>query len=230
MGKGSRFFRALAVVVGALIVPWLSLVGFNWVARPVLKHVGLPLWPGLAIAGVVFAAAAWSYLVVWAEKPVIAAGVAVLLALANVVGVPVLLSEHHESTVGSAEPVRTTMDIALIVPEQRRSLTSLPPARGASTGEWDVRGAVARLVKDRYEWSLLSSPDAKVAESAAQGSGLALRDTPSWRRGADRIVVLDVDGPRLARRRRGEIAHWLSIAAAAAPGARVLALLRTTDQ
>src|SRR3954454_19246155 len=194
IAKVSLYFRSLAVVAGAVIVPWLSLVGFNWVARPVLKHIGIPLWPGLAIAGVVFAAATWGYLVVWREVPVTAVGVAVLLAVANVVGVPVLLSEHHESTVGGAAPVQTTMDVAILVPGSPASGTPALPADAPATGEWNISWSVARLVDDHPEWLLLSSPDASAAEAAAQGGGATRPGAPTWRPGADRVVVLDVDG------------------------------------
>jgi len=136
--------------------------------------------------------------------------------------------------------VQTTMDVAILVPGRPAPGALSLPGGAPATGEWDVSWSVARLVDDHPEWLLLSSPDASAAEAAAQGGGAPRPGAPTWRPGADRVVVLDVDGTAPANRRlselpsvparHGEIARWLGIARAATPGARPIALLQTTDE
>jgi hypothetical protein len=238
LAKLSRFCRALAEVIGAILVPWLSLIGFNqllhWIFDP---DVGLVF--GLVLAGFVFTVASICYLVAWREKRWATPVVAVVLAFANVVGVPLLLAApQRETAVAVPQPVVSQLDVAIVVPPS----TTVPlrpgePAAGQS--DWDVRFSVARASSAGIEWLLLDSSDAQAALAAARGSGRPLPGDPAPRGGADRVVLLNVDGvpPVIPDPSSlppvdpadGEIDRWLGYARAAAPDAAVAVLLQTTD-
>src|SRR4051812_29073877 len=69
LARLSEFCRSLAEVVGAIAVPWLCLLGFNYLWHQSLgSKLHLSLEAGLVIAGIVFALAAAAYLLVWRER------------------------------------------------------------------------------------------------------------------------------------------------------------------
>jgi len=238
----SEYCTALVVVLGAIVLPWLSLIAFNFALGWLLRPLHLGLWPSLVVAGAVFAVAGFAYLSVWKEHAVAAVVVAVLLTLANVVGLPMLIaSGKHESSVVASQPVVSKLDLAVVVPSG--APTQLPgDAAGSATRprEWDVQWSVARADGATAAWLLLDSSDPDAALTAARGAGAALPGAPAWRAGADRVVLLDVDGvppvvenpaalPSLPGE-PGEVARWMSVADRLAPGAQVAVLLQTTDR
>ncbi|HEX6652101.1 MAG TPA: hypothetical protein VF072_05110 [Thermoleophilaceae bacterium] len=243
----SRYGCAFVEVIGAIVVPWLCLVAFNQIL-----HWMLRLWerlfdaqpqprlvPGLILACVVFALAAWGYLVLWRERKWAAPIVAVVLAIANMVGVPLLLAApKHETAVAVSHRVVSQLEVSIVVPGgEPASMREGEPTRGLPN--WDVRYSVARAGAGAVDWLLVDSTDAQAALAAARGAGPPLSVAPAPREGADRFVLLNVDGvPPVIRdprglesvpRKRGEVRRWLRIARAAAPGAGVAVLLRSTD-
>jgi hypothetical protein len=238
----SEYCTALVVVLGAIVLPWLSLIAFNYMLGWLLRLLELGLWPSLALAGLVFAAAAFAYLLVWKEHVVAAAIVAVVLALANVVGVPILIaSGKHESSVAASQPYVSKLDLAIVVPGGAPTQLTGPDGGAARPRDWDVQWSVARAGGDAEPaWLLLDSTDPDAALTAARGAGAPLPGAPAWRTDADRVVLLDVDGvPPLVEDpaalpsrpgQPGEVARWLAIAERLAPGAQVVVLLQTTDR
>lgn len=238
--KYSEYCTSLSVVGGAVVVPWLALVTFNFALGWAIRPLDLGLWTSLVIAGVVFAAAACVYLLVWKEHLAPAIVVALALAGLNVVGLPLLLAGQEQKTaVGAPQPVVSELDLAIVVPAG--TPTALARVDGARAQQnWSVRWSVGRADEERLDWLLLDSIDPDAALAAARGSGAALSKTPVWRKQADHVVLLDVDGtpPVFAQPRElpsrdghdGEIDRWLAIAQRAAPGAQIAALLQTTDQ
>ena len=241
----SEFFRALAEVAGAVVVPWLCLLGFNVLLHWFLgERRGPSLELGLVLACLVFAAAATAYLVAWREKRFAAPIVALALAAANLIGVPLLLnSQRDDSAVAARQAVVSQLDVAILVPaatgardqggaiERVTTSTRLP--------DWDVHYSVGRVRGGTVDWLLLDSSDAQAALAAAAGTGVPLRGGPAWRDGADQVTLLDVDGlppviqhPRALRSieaANGEVRRWLRIARTAAPKASIDVLLQTAD-
>jgi len=237
----SRYCTALVVVLGAIALPWLSLIAFNFVLGWLLRLLHLGLWSSLVVAGVVFAAAAVAYLLVWKEHLVAALVVAALLTLANIVGLPMLIaSGKHESSVVASTAYVSKLDLAIVVPAG--APTDLPDGAGGgpTARDWDVRWSVARAGDSGSAWLLLDSTDPDAALTAARGGGAPLPGSPAWREDADRVVLLDVDGlppvvndPAALPSRDGapgEVAHWLGVAERLAPGAQVAVLLQSTDR
>jgi len=238
----SEYCTALVVVLGAIVLPWLSLIAFNLVLGWLLRPLHLGLWSSLVVAGLVFAVAAYAYLTVWKERAAAAVVVAVLLTVANVVGLPVLIaSGKHESSVGASAPVVSQLDLAIVVPGGApMQLPSAVAASSAAPSDWDVQWSVARAGDGAPAWLLLDSSDPDAALTAARGDGAPLPGAPTQRDGADRVVLLDVDGvppvvddpaalPSLPGQ-PGEVARWLAVAERLAPGAQVAVLLQTTDR
>jgi len=236
----SEYCTALVVVLGAIVLPWLALISFNFALGWLLRPLGLGLRASLVVAGIVFAAAAFGYLTVWKERRVAALVVALVLAPANVVGLPLLIaSGKHESAVVASQPYVSKLDLAIVVPGGATAPVASAASAGPSRG-WDVRWSVARAGDATSAWLLLDSSDPDAALAAASGAGAPLPGAPAWRADADRVVLLDVDGtppafedpaalPSLPGR-DGEVARWLRIAGQLAPGAQVAALLQTTDR
>lgn len=236
----SRYCTALVVVLGAVVLPWLSLITFNFLLGWLLRPLHLGLWPSLVVAGIVFAAAAVAYLLVWKEHVVAALVVALLLTLANVVGLPMLIaSGKHESSVAASTAYVSKLDLAIVVPAGAPTRLDDGSSTAANPRDWDVRWSVARAGDPAPAWLLLDSSDPDAALTAARGAGAPLPGTPAWREDADRVVLLDVDGlppvikdPAALPSRDGapgEVAHWLGIAERLAPGAQVAVLLQSTD-
>jgi hypothetical protein len=235
----SEYVTAFVVVFGAVVLPWLALVTFNFVLRWLLRWLDPGLTLSLAIAIVVFALAACAYLKVWKERWPPAVIVAIVLAVANVVGVPLLVaSKDKESPVSTPQPLISQLDLAIVVPaQQSEELTRVDGARNQQ--DWDVRWSVGRASDARVDWLLLDGTDPDSALAAARGGGTPLDAQPTWRADADHGLLLDVDGtpPVIAQpemlpsvpARDGEIARWMKLAAQAAPGVPILVLLQTTD-
>jgi hypothetical protein len=238
-GVFSHYIAALDLVAGAVVAPWLCLIGFNWLSRRWPGgEIDFGLWPGLVLAGALFALAAAAYLFVWRERRISLVIVAILLGATNVVGLPLLLADRHKSHVSGSEKLVTKIDFAIVVPEAHPD--AVPENLGERTDEaWNRRWSVSRLKGSAVDWLLLDSPDALAARTAARGTGSPLGTGPAWRDDADHVVLLDVDGTppvtpepddlRSVDGRPGEVARWLAVAERAAPGARVLVLLQTTD-
>jgi hypothetical protein len=225
LARVSEFCRSLAEVVGAIVVPWLCLLGFNYLWRQVLgSHLRPSLEAGLVIAGIVFALAAAAYLVVWRERRWAVPFVAVGLAAANVIGLPLLIAApDDESSVATAQPVVSQLDIVLVVPPG--SSSAQRPARPQESHPqpgFDTRYSVARAGPTKTDWLLLDSSDPDAVEVAALGAGSPLAGVPELRPGADHVVVL-VPG------KADDVSRWMKIAAQIAPGAPVAVLLRTVD-
>lgn len=242
LSQFSEYLKSFVIVVGAIVGPWLSVVSFNFVFHEPLKWLGLRLWPGLILAGIVFALVAFAYVRIWKENLVPAGIVAVVLAGVNVLGVPLLLGStktKDKRPVALSGDVVSRLDVAIIVPGG--TPRKLLRADGAKTQEgWDVQWSVGRDGDAAVDWLLLDSTDPDAALTAARGSGAALTAQPTWRPETDRVVVLAVDAtppvfskpeslPSVAGS-DGEITRWLKIAAEAAPGAQIAVLLQTNDQ
>jgi hypothetical protein len=241
LGLVSEYCKALTLVLGSIVVPWLCLIGFNfiWHKRPG-GHIHVGLWAGLVIAGVIFAVAAAGYLVVWQERPLAVVLAAVALGVANVVGIPLLLSAgDEESHVGAPQPVVAQLDVAIVVPGGApQPVHELAGAH--QQVDWDLRWSVGRAGDNAVDWLLLDSNDEQAARAATRGSGTAVPGSPSWREGADRVVLLDVDGippvtpdPKAlgsVPARKGEIERWLGLAQRVAGDAQLVVLLQTTDE
>src|SRR5207253_2785777 len=133
LGLISEFFDAFTQVLGAVVVPWLCLLGFNLVWHWVTGDDARPgLVTGLVIAGVVFAIAATGYLLIWKERAIVAPVVAVLLAAANVVGVPLLAASfRHQAGVAAPQRIVSQLDAAIVVPPAAPpgSTSAVAPAR-----------------------------------------------------------------------------------------------------
>ncbi|HEX6713526.1 MAG TPA: hypothetical protein VF066_09070 [Thermoleophilaceae bacterium] len=225
LARVSEFCRSLAEVVGAIVVPWLCLLGFNYLWHQILGgHLRPSLELGLVIAGVVFALAAAAYLLVWRERKWAVPFVALALAGANVVGIPLLLAApDDESTVAVAQPVVSQLDIVLVVPPSRTPApAAAPPAESHTQPGFDTRYSVARAGPNRTDWLLFDSTDPDAVGVAALGAGPVLAGAPTLRDGADHVVVL-VPGAA------DDVARWMKIAARIAPGAPVAVLLRKAD-
>ena len=217
LGFVSEFIDALSLVLLAVAVPWLSLLGFNLVWHALTGDGGRPgLVVGLVIAGVVFAIAATGCLLLWKERPAVAPAVAILLALLNVVGVPLLAASfRHEPAVAAPQRIVSQLDVAIVVPTGSPTIVA-PPRQS----DLDVRYSIGRARSDVVDWL---PPGA-----------------PAWRDEADQLIVLDVDGTPPAvsdpaklpsvRGSPGEISRWLRIARGIRPQASVAVLLQTTDQ
>jgi hypothetical protein len=224
LSRVSEFCRSLAEVVGAIVVPWLCLLGFNYLWREVLgAHARPSLEAGLVIAGLVFALAAAAYLLVWRERKWAVPFVALGLAAANVIGIPLLLAAPaEESSVAAAQPVVSQLDIVLVVsPARTPAAESLPAEASQAQPGFDIRYSVARAEGTRTDWLLLDSADPQAVEAAALGDGPALTGEPTLRPGADQVVVL-IPGEG------DDVSRWMKVAARIAPGAPVAVLLRTT--
>src|SRR5262249_26741141 len=78
VAKLSEWWTSLVVVLGAVALPWLCLITFDWLLRVPLRWLGLGLWPSLVLAGIVFMAAALAYLLVWRERRIAAVVVALV--------------------------------------------------------------------------------------------------------------------------------------------------------
>lgn len=242
LSQFSEYLKSFVIVVGAIVGPWLSVVSFNFVFHCPLRWLGLGLWTGLILAGIVFALVAYAYVRVWKEDAIPAGIVAVVLAGVNVLGVPLLLGStkapDKPPEAGSGDVV-SRLDVAIIVP--RGTPRELVRVDGAKTqAGWDVRWSVGRDGDAAVDWLLLDCTDPDAALTAARGSGAALTAKPTWRPKTDRVVVLAVDAtppvfskpeslPSIAES-DGEITRWLKIAAEAAPGAQIAVLLQTKDQ
>jgi len=236
----SEYWTSLVIVLGAIVLPWLSLIAFNFALGWLLRPLQLGLWPSLAVAGVVFALAAFAFLIAWKECMPAAVLVAVLLTVANVVGLPMLIaSGKHESAVASSTAYVSKLDLAIVVPAGAPTRLADEGAPAPSR-DWDVRWSVARAGDGAPAWLLTDSSDPDAALAAARGAGAPLPGAPAWRADADRVVLLDVDGlPPVVRdpaqlpsrpARPGEVARWLAIAERLAPGAQVAVLLQSTDR
>ncbi|HEU4702692.1 MAG TPA: hypothetical protein VFS37_09440 [Conexibacter sp.] len=237
----SKYCTALVVVLGAIALPWLTLIAFNFLLGWLLRPLELGLWPSLVVAALVFAAATVAYLRVWKEHVVAAVVVAVLLTLANVVGLPMLIaSSKQESSVAASTAYVSKLDLAIVVPAGAPAPPASAGSGAANPRDWDVRWSVARAGGDAAAWLLLDSSDPDAALAAASGAGAPLPGAPAWREDADRVVLLDVDGlppvvedpaalPSLDGR-PGEVARWLGVAERLAPGAQVAVLLQSTDR
>ncbi|MFL5910149.1 MAG: hypothetical protein ACJ768_06220 [Gaiellaceae bacterium] len=236
----SEFIDALALVVLAIAVPWLCLLGFNLVWHAITGDDARPaLVPGLVGAGVVFAIAATGCLLLWRERTVVAPFVALLLAGANVIGVPLLAASfRHQAAVAAPQRIVSQLDTAIVVPTGAPG-GSTSPIAPARQSDLDVRYSVARAGSARVEWLLLDSADPLAANTAAAG-GTRLEGAPAWRESADQQILLDVDGtpPTVAdpaklpsvKSSPGEVSRWLQIARGIHPQASVAVLLQTTDQ
>ncbi|MES1193715.1 MAG: hypothetical protein ABUM26_05270, partial [Solirubrobacterales bacterium] len=142
--KYSEYCSSLSVVGGAVVVPWLALVTFNFALGWAIRPLDLGLWTSLIIAGIVFAVAACAYLLVWKEHRVAAVLVALALAGLNVVGLPLLVAgQEQKTTVGAPQPVVSELDLAIIVPDG--TPTALARVDGARAQQnWSVRWSVGR--------------------------------------------------------------------------------------
>jgi hypothetical protein len=224
LARVSEFFRSLAEVLGAIVVPWLCLLGFNYLWHEGLGNaLHLSLEAGLVIAGLVFALAATAYLLVWRERWWVAPFVALALAGANVIGIPLLIAApEDESSVATAQPVVSQLDIVLVVPPARSTgPSSVGPDESHPQPGFDTRYSVARATASRADWLLLDSADPEAVRNASFGAGPALTGAPELRPGADHVVVL-VPG------KADDVTRWMKIAARIAPGAPVAVLIRTS--
>jgi hypothetical protein len=223
LARVSEFCRSLAEVVGAIVVPWLCLLGFNYLWHEGLGGVlSVSLEAGLVIAGLVFALAAAAYLLVWGEHRWAVPFVALALAGANVIGIPLLIAApDDESSVATAQPVVSQLDIVLVVPRAGSApSSSADPEDSLAQPGFDARYSVARAHASSVDWLLLDSSDPEAVRIAALGAGSSLSGTPKLRPGADHVVVL-VPG------RTDVVAQWMKIAARIAPRAPVAVLIRT---
>lgn len=232
--------RRIVYWPGAAAVPVLALVGFNVLWEAVeLPRLGLAV--GLAVAVVVFFLAVLAYLALrvrlrWA----VVAGLG--LALAVVLGAPIVLGQPQvaRDEVPVARPVASQLDVLLVVAgEEATGVARIP--RDPALPSWDIRYSVARAEGEDLRWALLDSDSPEAARRAAAGRGSPVRGRPTLRAGADRALVLVVDGtPPVVidpagldsvDGRDGEVDRWQRLARLAAPrGTPTFALLQTTDE
>lgn len=197
------------------------------------------VWGPLAVA--VFVVAAIVYIRLRGSVPA-AAFFGIPLAIVLVLIVPsvagtAFVDQHKVSA--AQLPIASKLDLMIVV---------AAPGGGAQAGieptsaplAWDIHYSVARAKGRNLRWALLDSEDPAAATSAAGGSGGFVAGSPTLRDGADRALLLIIDGtppvvadpsalPNVARA-PGEIARWREIARAAAPpGTPTFALLQTTD-
>jgi hypothetical protein len=238
----SPYVKSLLQVAGSIAVPWLCLIGLSWIVNKIWHSLfdieaEPSLIVGVVVAVLVFAGAAWVYLFLWREGLVAASLAAAVLAGANVIGVPVLLTRHDESHVGAPGRLISQLDAVIVVPG------ATPPTRHFTSSQppspWDVHWSVARASGPSIDWLLTDSSDPEAARLAARGIGSAQFTAPTWRDGADRVVLLDVDGtPAVISNpgelasvpaRKGEIKRWLRVAKQVSPAAQIAVLLARAD-
>ena len=247
LARVSQFARALGLVLGTIAVPWLCLLGFNVLLENLVLSWAAILKPGLelglTIGVLVFWAVATRLLVLWDDRLAVAIATGALLALVNVAGLPLLLgSREKPAPVASAQALISRLDAIVVVPGRTAQRVERDDEPEPSAG-WQVRYAVARAGEDgRPRWLTLGTDDAAIARVAALGGGPAIDGRPDLREGADRLVLLNVDGtPPVTPRpwelaevdgENGEIARWTAIAGRldVPKDTPVVALLQTTDQ
>lgn len=227
----------IAVWPGALLYSLVVLVGVLSQADD--NGIDWGLGSGLLAAGAVILVAGFAYLSVRLRPTTAGLGGFLLVALI-LVAVPAIahsLLDDPKKVTGSGKPVRSKMDVALIVDGRAgRDVPRLPEVVDAE--EWDVRYSVAHVDGADLRWTLVDSVDERAAWRAVARPGRRLRARPQPRPDADAAVVLMPDGSDpvvedLSRWRdlsgdAGEIDRWRALAAAPGiPSAPVFAVLET---
>jgi hypothetical protein len=256
--------RAALLVLCAGVVALLALVGFN-VLFGLVVDWRFSITAGLAVAVVVFAFVAFVYLVLTWVRPKQDAvskprlGVAlvgsILLSIAVVIGLPPLFAELSTRAVDSpaappvAERIGADLDV-LIVTDRRavgeRSVPEVPqggflPVYSRAV-DLDVRYSVGIAEGRKVKWTNTGIAKAQEARAAIVSPGVEDTPAPKPRPGADRVIVLSVDGtppvtPAPDKLRSidglGALQRWKAIATAVRGAGwedtPVYALLQSTD-
>jgi hypothetical protein len=248
-GKLPRIDLYAGHLAAAALLGLLAVVGFNILVSQAQKLFGgsgewrLPILLGMGVAGLVFAAVAWGYLRWrdWGRKAASWAGL--VLALLTIGGLPIAfgLAQDKRSEVPTQALVASQVDLLIVGDGSTHELPlHLPPL--STLAQFDVRYSVGVATGEGVRWTLVDEPSSDAAVDAlAAGRGLpAAPHAPVPRTGADPVLLLAVDGTPPAsldpaalpqvRARRGEVAEWKRVAAAAAPpGTPVFALLQSTN-
>jgi hypothetical protein len=196
------------------------------------------------------AAFAVSQFVVARSRPLrlhLSVSTSILSAVVLLVGIPIAFTEHHRSRHPSIPRVNGSLgplDIVLVSPaEPSGSHGVAPPAQPSPVAPFSARVARARFTLATYrrgdELRLVAvrlTRAAAVSVLTSPPVARAVRTSIEWRRGAERVAVLDVDADPTRRPglepRRDELmsrrAWQPAIASLSRQRARVFVLLRHT--
>jgi hypothetical protein len=237
-----RFDIVAVRIVGALFIGLLALLGVNVLANAI--GVRLPILVGVGFAVLVFAVAAYLYMLDagWGQwrTGATALSMAVLLIVVAPVVVGVLSSDCAQ--VAEAKPVASQLDLMILTDGEATIKVPEPPPEPA-LDEFDVRYSVGFADGDGVHWTLVDGESASEAlAAAALGNRLPSRDAvPQPRQGADSVLALLVDGtapvttapgklPGLPSR-PGDVERWRHVAqAAGAAGVPTFALLQSRSK
>ena len=251
-GKLPRIDLYAGHLAAAALLGMLTVVGANILFSQVQKLFGgsgewrLPILIGMGVAVAIFAAVAGGYLY-WRDRKRRrrAAGIAGLVLGVLAIGVlPIAfgLAQDKRGEVPEQALVASQIDLLIVGDGSTHELPLHLPAL-PTLSQFDVRYSVGVATGEGVRWTLVDEPSSAAAVDAlAAGRDLpAAPHSPVPRTGADSALLLAVDGTPPAsldpaalpqvRARRGEVAEWKRVAAAAAPpGTPVFALLQSTNR
>jgi hypothetical protein len=230
--------------IGATLAATVVLVGVNVIVDFVFDRLDWrpPILLGLGAAVVVFWLAAFRYLRAAGSKPKNAKIAAALLALAVIVGLPILVGLlRHETSreVPRPQPVASKIDV-LLVTDGRPQVAPMPPESEPALSGFDVRYSIGVAEGGHVRWTLGDDPDAaRALVVASAGKRAPSVAAPKVRAGSDSVLILNVDGtpPGVERPQDlpnvagtpGEIGRWRQAVRQVAPaGMPTFALLQTT--
>jgi hypothetical protein len=243
--------RALEAV-GGLLAATAGLLGINVFFDLVVRGLGGAEADskGWIVAGLVLAVIAFGLMAYWYVKSRGHWGIPASLAFsvfaapAVILGAPFAVDkylntrEHTRRAV--AVPVTSNLDVLIVAdrPQPSAELPAVAPA-GAPVG-LDPMYSVGFREGRAVRWTLVNAPDPALALDAVQTGGADVGIEPQRRPGADRLVVLLVDGtpPVIERPQElpevdatpGEVPRWRAVARAAAGSrAPAFAFLQTTS-
>jgi hypothetical protein len=249
-GRLPRIDLCAGHLAAAALLGLLAVVGLNVLFSQVQKLFGgsgewrLPILLGMGVAVLVFGLVAWGYLW-WRDRRRrrLATGVAgLLLALLTIAGLPIVvgLAQDKRNDVPQQALVASQVDLLIVADGTPHPVPPrLPPL--PTLGQFDIRYSVGVATGAGVRWTLVEDPSSAAAlDALAAGRRLPTAPRPPVpRTGADSALLLVPDGtppvsldpaalPQV-RGRRGEVAEWKRIAAAAPPGAPIFALLQSTS-
>jgi hypothetical protein len=230
----------IAVTLAAAFV----LLIVNWFLRGVLdREVPGGLWGGLVFALIIFGAAfAGLWRVGHSWRRALATGAVVAFAFVFLLPLAIASPEAGNDAVTRAGPIRSRLDVVLIVSERTFSPSeaSIPPRVGRPP--WSIHYSVAVRGSKSLRWRLAESESRDAALLAAAGAfTMEPVVRPTFRDDADRIILLVPDPippaillPKQQRSTRGspgELDDWLgSLRASGLEVAPTFVLLATDDQ
>ena len=241
----------VARLLAAALLALLALVGVDVVLNAALDllhkitsndHLRIPVWVGLILAVVVFAAAAAWYLNRLGFSICAAFNSGFGLAFLAILVTPLAVGSLNATSTPVSTPGRvpSTLDVLIVTDGRHHRVPS--KLRTPALREFTVSYSVGVAAGYGVRWTLVGSDsEAEALLATAEGKRRpALSSRPTVASAPDSVLVLLVDGTgpvsespaKLPNRpgRAGEVRRWKRIAAAAgAPETPTFALLQTTD-